>query len=218
VLDHRDTIPLAADGADTVEERRWTTTGLINVERLALALAEHLRGQPAGSPAPDLVEDHGRNLPLSDEQHRMVTALTRTGGLAVVVGPAGAGKTAALKEATRAWHAAGRPVAGAAVAAVTARRRSNVAGGHPAALVPGGVLVVDEASMVDTRTLAALLAATRATHGTLVLVGDPAQLPEIGAGGLFAALARHPETITLTDNRRQAEPWERCALAELPAR
>ena len=46
--------------------------------------------------------------------------------------------------------------------------------------------------MVDTRTLAALLAHTRAAGGTLVLVGDPAQLPEIGAGGLFAALARHP--------------------------
>jgi ATP-dependent exoDNAse (exonuclease V) alpha subunit len=50
-----------------------------------------------------------------------------------------------------------------------------------------------------------------------VLVGDPAQLPEIGAGGLFAALTHHPNTITLTDNRRQAEAWERCALADLRA-
>jgi ATP-dependent exoDNAse (exonuclease V) alpha subunit len=71
--------------------------------------------------------------------------------------------------------------------------------------------------MVDTRTLAALLAETRNAGGTLVLVGDPAQLPEIGAGGLFAALARHPDTITLTDNRRQTEAWERRALADLRA-
>lgn len=71
--------------------------------------------------------------------------------------------------------------------------------------------------MVDTRTLTALLAHTRAANGTLVLVGDPAQLPEIGAGGLFAALARHDDTIHLTDNQRQAEAWERRALADLRA-
>jgi len=79
------------------------------------------------------------------------------------------------------------------------------------------VLVVDEASMVDTRTLAALLAHTKNAAGTLVLVGDPAQLPEIRAGGLFAALTIHPDTITLADNRRQTEPWERRALADLRA-
>ena len=50
-----------------------------------------------------------------------------------------------------------------------------------------------------------------------MLVGDPAQLSEVGAGGLFTVLARHPNTITLTDNRRQAEAWERRALADLRA-
>jgi ATP-dependent exoDNAse (exonuclease V) alpha subunit len=71
--------------------------------------------------------------------------------------------------------------------------------------------------MVDTRTLATLLSQTQAAGGTLVLVGDPAQLPEIGAGGLFAALARHEDTHVLTDNRRQIEDWERRALADLRA-
>jgi ATP-dependent exoDNAse (exonuclease V) alpha subunit len=69
--------------------------------------------------------------------------------------------------------------------------------------------------MVDTRTLATLLAQTKAANATLVLIGDPAQLPEIGAGGLFAALARHEDTLVLTDNRRQTEDWERRALADL---
>jgi ATP-dependent exoDNAse (exonuclease V) alpha subunit len=165
----------------------------------------------------------------------MVAALTTAAGLAVVVGPAGAGKTAALAAAGQAWKTAGRSVVGAALAAVTARRLEHATGvpsmslarllaaanatdpdtGRPAGLPHRGVLVVDEASMVDTRTLAALLAHTKEAAGTLVLVGDPAQLPEIGAGGLFAALARHRDTIVLTDNRRQTEPWERRALADL---
>ena len=126
---------------------------------------------------------------------------------------------------------------GAAVAAVTARRLEHATGiastslarllaaarrtdpgtGQPVGLPPGGVLVVDEASMADTRTLARLLIHTRAAGSTLLLVGDPAQLPEIGAGGLFTALTRHPDTIQLTDNRRQTEDWERRALADLRA-
>ncbi|MGH8895028.1 MAG: ATP-dependent DNA helicase, partial [Actinomycetes bacterium] len=133
--------------------------------------------------------------------------------------------------------AQGRPVIGAAVAAVTARRlehatgipstslvrlltaarRTDPATGRQTGLPRGGVVVVDEASMADTRTLAALLAHTRAAAATLVLVGDPAQLPEVGAGGLFPALARHPDTIALTDNRRQTQEWERRALADLRA-
>ena len=153
---------------------------------------------------------------LSVEQQQMVASLAAANGLAVVVGPAGSGKTAALAAATRAWTEQGRTVVGGAVAAITARRLEHATGitstslarllaaarrtdpttGRMTGLPDGGVVVVDEASMVDTRTLAALLAHTRAANGTLVLVGDPAQLPEIGAGGLFAALARHDDTIT----------------------
>ena len=53
--------------------------------------------------------------------------------------------------------------------------------------------------------------------GKLVLVGDPAQLPEIDAGGTFRALARQSEPVTLSDNRRQIHAWERAALADLRA-
>jgi ATP-dependent exoDNAse (exonuclease V) alpha subunit len=48
-----------------------------------------------------------------------------------------------------------------------------------------------------------------------VLVGDPRQLPEIEAGGLFTRLALSQSTLHLTDNRRQHQPWERDALAGL---
>ena len=49
------------------------------------------------------------------------------------------------------------------------------------------------------------------------MVGDPRQLPEIDAGGLFACLAQSPSTLHLSDNRRQQQPWERDALARLRA-
>jgi ATP-dependent exoDNAse (exonuclease V) alpha subunit len=49
----------------------------------------------------------------------------------------------------------------------------------------------------------------------VVLVGDPRQLPEIDAGGLFRALTTRLPAIELTDNRRQPTPWEQAALDEL---
>ncbi len=54
-----------------------------------------------------------------------------------------------------------------------------------------------------------------AADGKLTVVGDPHQLPEIGAGGLFAALAERSETIQLTGNQRQQETWEQDALRRL---
>src|SRR4029079_8871807 len=77
------------------------------------------------------------------------------------------------------------------------------------------VLVVDEAAMVATRQLAATADAVRRVHGKLVLVGDDRQLPEIEAGGAFRGLRARLPAIELRENRRQAQAWERDALALL---
>jgi ATP-dependent exoDNAse (exonuclease V) alpha subunit len=71
------------------------------------------------------------------------------------------------------------------------------------------VLVVDEAAMVDTRTIARLAARTEQAGGMLVLCGDDHQITEIGAGGAFSGLARRLGATTLTGNRRQRSEHER---------
>ncbi len=85
----------------------------------------------------------------------------------------------------------------------------------PVALPDGSVLVVDEAGMVATRQLAALIEAVDRAAGKLVLVGDHRQLPELKAGGAFRGLVRRGLAIELTENRRQVHAWERGALAQL---
>ena len=79
------------------------------------------------------------------------------------------------------------------------------------------VIVVDEAAMVGTRKLARLLADAEAARAKVVLVGDPCQLPEIDAGGAFRSLQQRLGASQLIENRRQSQPWEREALAELRA-
>ncbi len=79
------------------------------------------------------------------------------------------------------------------------------------------VVVVDEAAMVGTRKLACLVTYVDTAGAKVVLVGDPCQLPEIDAGGAFGGLSARLGASQMTDNRRQSEPWERDALADLRA-
>jgi ATP-dependent exoDNAse (exonuclease V) alpha subunit len=119
----------------------------------------------------------------------------------------------------------GTPIQGAALAA-RAAAGLEAATGIPSTSVAhllsrgvplgaGSVLVVDEASMVGTRHLAALADLVEAACGKLILIGDPHQLPEIDAGGLFKALCDRLPVVELTENVRHRPGWERAALDEL---
>ena len=161
----------------------------------------------------------------------MVERLTTSGaGVEVVVGKAGAGKTLgprrgpdglgrrAASRCSAPRCRPGRPgdcATGPASSSDTlARVLAGVESGRSAS-GPADVVVVDEAGMVGTRALAALVDAAEAAGAKLVLVGDPRQLPEIEAGGALAALVERVGAIELTENRRQHEPWERLALDAL---
>ncbi len=67
-------------------------------------------------------------------------------------------------------------------------------------------VIVDEMSMVDLALMRALLAALR-PGCRLVLVGDPDQLPSVGAGNVFGDLIRSERiaVVALRDIFRQAE-------------
>jgi len=77
------------------------------------------------------------------------------------------------------------------------------------------VLVVDEAGMVGSRKLARLLDHAQQAGAKVVLIGDDKQLASIEAGGGFRGLRLRLGASTLTENRRQAEPWEREAVEQL---
>lgn len=67
-------------------------------------------------------------------------------------------------------------------------------------------LIVDESSMVDLLLMASLLKALK-PGCRLILVGDPDQLPSVGAGNLFSDLIRSgvAQTVVLREIFRQAQ-------------
>ncbi len=214
-------------------QERWTTFELLNIERRALATAHQLLGAERGvcrehdllaalSAAPSR---------LSDEQVRAVIQMTRSGnGVDVLTAPAGAGKTFAFATSRDVWERAGYRVIGAAHTGIAADELAMAAGipsttiarlliaidrDEPSGLDARTVLVIDEAGTAGTRDLARLIAEVDRTGAKAVLIGDPRQLPEIAAGGLFAALTTRLPTIELKDNHRQQHEWEIEALRQL---
>jgi conjugative relaxase-like TrwC/TraI family protein len=77
------------------------------------------------------------------------------------------------------------------------------------------VLVVDEAGMVGTRQMERLTQEALAAGARLVLVGDEKQLQAIDAGGPFGSIGSRLGRATLTDIKRQREPWAREAIKKI---
>jgi conjugative relaxase-like TrwC/TraI family protein len=233
LLAHDEAVPLLAPTAAS-GERRWSTRDLLAAERWALAISTERSNLPAV--APETVAAITASRDLSAEQCAVVTGLLMSPALVdVVTGPAGSGKTASLRAAADAWRDSGVPVIGCSLAAITARRleaatgvrcasitrtltdldRTDPATGRPAGLAAHSVVLVDEASMVGTRHYLRLATHVRAAGGKLVLVGDPAQLAEVDAGGMFAALVTLRDPMAMSGNQRQSADWERAALSDL---
>jgi conjugative relaxase-like TrwC/TraI family protein len=206
---------------------RYSTAELLRVEREALALVTDGFGIGAPMAEPELVErtlDEGE-VTLSTEQRDMVRTVATSGDRVVaVVGRAGAGKTTAMHAVANVFRAAGKPVLGAAPSGVAAEKLQDetgipsttlhrLLGGKPDADLPRGVvLVVDEAGMAETRVLAPILQRVASAGGKAILVGDPQQLPAVGAGGLFAGIVDRYGAVELTENRRQRDALEHDAL------
>jgi len=150
-----------------------------------------------------------------------------------LLAPAGAGKTTSLRVAREVWESDGRTVRaiaptgkaasglvdeGAAASADTiATVLGRVRRGETPGWGEGDVVVVDEAGMVGSLTLATLLEQAQRAGAQLVLVGDPEQLQPVGeAAGLFELLADDlPDTARLGEVWRQHDPEERAATLGL---
>jgi len=212
---------------------RYSTAELIAVERAALTLVERGRDANAPSISEQRVAEIERadRLELSDEQEAMVREVaTSESRVVCVVGLAGAGKTTATHAVAQVFAHEGVAVIGVAPSGVAAERLQDETGiasvtlhrlledaRHEGGLAHSSVLVVDEAGMAETRVLARVLELAEQAQAKVILIGDPHQLPAVGAGGLFAGIVEREGAVVLQENRRQRDEVERDALARVRA-
>jgi conjugative relaxase-like TrwC/TraI family protein len=169
---------------------------------------------------------------LSDEQTHALEVITGPERAAVLVGPAGTGKGVVIDAAARAEQLTGYTTFGIAVSGSTAQRLgqdSPALAGRALTLdalvarAQNGRLDVDarttiffdEAGMADTSRLDRLTEVVERTGAKLVAIGDGAQLPSIGAGGMFDRLAEIAPSVALSNVRRTLDPAEQRAWADL---
>ncbi|BCW70699.1 MobF family relaxase [Arthrobacter sp. NicSoilB8] len=80
---------------------------------------------------------------------------------------------------------------------------------------PDQLVIIDEASMVSTFQLAALVQQAHEAHAKILLVGDPGQLDAIDAGGVLGWLDRQEKTTRLSSIWRFHEKWEGASSLKL---
>lgn len=79
----------------------------------------------------------------------------------------------------------------------------------------GGVLVVEQAGMIDTHGMSRLIHHAKKVNCTVILAGDPAQLQPIGVGGPLEYLQHLAGHAELTQHERQESVADRFAVDAL---
>ena len=168
---------------------------------------------------------------LSIEQRLAVRSLSGEWRLALLIGRAGTGKTHTLNPVRRAYEAAGFEVIGLAptntVAAdlraqgfkrgATLHRELRAVENGRRRWSQKTVVIVDEAAMVDSDTMARLFQAAAQSGAILRLAGDDRQFESVARGGLFSELVRRHRPAELREVRRQAEEWQARASEQYAA-
>lgn len=162
---------------------------------------------------------------------RKAVELAASRGVLLLTGGPGTGKTTSVRGIVELFRRMGLDMVLAAPTGRAAKRMSELCGGIEAQTIhrllgfswneqtgevtytktekeplEADAVILDEMSMVDLQLFSALLRALR-PGCRLVLVGDPDQLPSVGAGNVFSDLIRsgQVEMVALTEIFRQAQ-------------
>ncbi|WP_420451417.1 MobF family relaxase [Ilumatobacter sp.] len=223
----RDGRPISESAVD----RALTTQAILDQEHDLLDWAER-RLDAGGDIEPAAIDRFEVDLNIAQAD-----AASRVAGdeqLVLIVGPAGTGKTTALRPAVAQLRADGRPgfgVAPSAGAAEVLEDETGVAADtldklliehcldrppdHRYDLPAGATLIVDEAGMTSTPKLAELAALADRKQWRVVLVGDPMQFSAVGRGGMFGLLVDTYDAVELDRVHRFDHDWERDASLQL---
>lgn len=228
-------LPLAAAELVPGASACWTSPGIAACEALMLRAADRPleRSWIASEAVVTALAQDGR---LSAEQAEAVRHAAGPDGVSLLQAGAGTGKTTTAAALVVAAHNSRMRVIGLAPSWVAAHElgrstgiraqaiarwrhdrgraaRSDAAHQTDAAALDRGTLVlIDEAGMVGSRDLEAVLSAAQAAGAKVVLIGDRKQLASVaGASALRAVAEVVGRSAVLGEVRRQTVAWQRAA-------
>lgn len=212
----------------------FSSEQLLAAEDRLLQRAATLSGPTVGIEIVDaIIEQPVKGHRLSPEQVQAIDKVAVSGRVVdLLIGPAGAGKTTAMRALHRAWtqHHGPGSVVGLAPSAAAAQVLADDLGigcentakwlyEHDRGrteLRAGQLVIIDEATLAGTFSLDRITAHAAEVGAKVLLVGDWAQLQSVEAGGAFAMLAdARVDAPELADIHRFTNEWEKRASLDL---
>lgn len=224
-----------SDGSSMYEvagSRLYTSQAVLDAERRIVAAGSLAAGRRVPDFAVEiaLLESTANGVTLNDGQARLVRTMATSGAsLQLGLAAAGTGKTTAMRVLTRAWEESGGTVLGLAPSAAAAAVLAEATGRATTIakllwdLHHGGIgwvdaatlIIVDEAGMTDTLSLAELLDYSLPRGASVRLIGDDRQFSAIGAGGVLRDLRRVHGAVELDEVLRFVDNGEKAASLAL---
>lgn len=229
VVGHAETLTLY-DRASGEAAGRYTTKTVRAQEQAALADATAIAGARHHRALPAAAIDAAvASRSLRPDQRRAFDHAVAGGGLKIIEGRAGTGKSYSLAAIREAHEQAGRHVIGLAPTNAVAQDLradgfTNAGTAHAELFrLKNGrtrwdrrtVVMVDEAAMLDSRVTGELFAEARRAGAKVILAGDDRQLASIERGGLFTELRQLHGAADITEITRQRTDWQRQAARDL---
>ncbi|MFZ7095438.1 MobF family relaxase [Luteimonas dalianensis] len=211
-------------------EDRYAASWMVDWEREVVHRVASRVGEDHQKVDADRVEqaihdyEQRKGFQLSDEQRKAVEHLTMgTGGVGVLQGLAGTGKTTVSDCYSAAFQAQGRTMRGVCVSNAAAEKLEQESGmpcqsvalflsrldREKDKLTRQDVIVVDEAGMLDTNQTRRILAHAHLAGCKVIVQGDTQQLQPIGAGSGMSLARAAVGSAKLTEIRRQARVEDR---------
>ena len=227
---------LRNDGTSTFRPKHsvvFSSEQLLSAEDRLLQRADTVTGPAVDIEVVDtVVQRPVKGHRLSPEQAQAIAKVAVSGRqVDLLIGPAGAGKTTAMRALHRAWtqHHGRGSVVGLAPSAAAAQVLADDLGiacentvkwlyehDRGACFQRGQLVVIDEATLAGTFSLERIIAHAAEAGAKVLLVGDWAQLQSVEAGGVFAMLAdARDDAAELVDIHRFTHEWEKGASLDL---
>ena len=230
-LSEFDLIPLADVSANTISPF-YSTRFVRDEERLILNTADLVRRSSHDHVNIATRYEIQQRYTMNEEQLAAYDHITSPGGLKIVQGRAGAGKSYMIGAAREYFEEEGKDVIGLAPTNMVSSDMKKDGFAKAATvhsflwkldkgkerLNKNSVLVVDEAGMLSNDVLAPLLMKAAEAKAKVILVGDSAQLPSVGRGGMFSVLTEKYGAAILKKINRQKADWQKEASVDFSER
>src|SRR5208283_373824 len=220
---------LVAIGENELGEKLYTTATMLEHEKEMLSRADELNTMNGHDVDATIITQTIKNYTMTREQEEGFRHLTQGGDIAVLVGRAGTGKSYTLAAVREAYEAEGYTVRGMALSGIAAESLQQQGGIESSTIysqlknwesgrdlpTEKDILVVDEAGIVGTRQMHAIIDHVSEVGAKVILVGDNEQLPPIEAGGAFRGIIERTGYFELSTIQRQNQEWQKEATASL---